>query len=447
MRLLVLDPPGHGLDIAIRAQAAGHQVKLAIKPDEKSKDIGKGFVEVIPDHRPWMRWADLVLCTDNTLYLQDIERHRADGGLVIGPTREHAQWELDRQLGQEVLKKHGIAIAESKTFSDYDQAIAYVKKTMGRFVSKPSGDGNADKALSYCSAGPDDMVFMLERWKKLAKLKTPFILQEFIPGVEIGVAGWFGPGGWNEGWEENFEFKKLMNGDKGVATGEQGTVLRYTKKSKLARKVLQPLTETLEKMQYVGDVDVNCIIDEDGNPWPLEFTTRLGWPAFQLQTALVKGDPVQWLLDLANGVDARPFSLDAICVGVVLSIPDYPYSHATRKEVTGIPVYGIQPGLWQHVHPCEMMMADAPVADREKIVIQPMPATAGDYVLVMTALGETIVEARDLAYRRLKRLEVPNSPMYRTDIGNRLKKQLPQIQAHGYATGMIYSTPQASSMG
>ena len=79
------------------------------------------------------------------------------------------------------------------------------------------------------------MVYMLEKWKRLGKQRD-FHLQEFIPGIEMGVGGWFGPNGWVSGWEENWEFKKLMDGDKGVATGEQGTVLRYVTRSKLAKK-------------------------------------------------------------------------------------------------------------------------------------------------------------------------------------------------------------------
>ena len=100
MRLLLVDPPGHGLDIAIRAQAAGHQVKLAIKDSKKTSSIGLGFVEVVRDHKPWMKWADLVVCTDNSLYLDDLEKHRANGGYAIGPSPEHAKWELDREHGQ-----------------------------------------------------------------------------------------------------------------------------------------------------------------------------------------------------------------------------------------------------------------------------------------------------------------------------------------------------------
>jgi phosphoribosylamine--glycine ligase len=446
MRLLIVDPPGHGLDLAIRAQNAGHQVKLAIRQDEKSKHIGRGFVEVVADFRPWLRWANLIVNTDSSLYLRELDAHRKEGGLIVGPSQEMARWELDRKLGQDVFKKAGIATPASKEFSSYDDAIAHVKKTMARVVSKPCDDANADKALSYCASGPDDMIYMLERWKKTDKLKGSFLLQEFIPGIEMGAGGWFGPHGWNEGWEEDFEFKKLMNGDIGCATGEQGTVLRYVKHSKLAEKVVVPLTRQLEKMGYIGDINVNCIIDEKGNPWPLEFTTRLGWPAFQLQCALVKGDPVEWLYDLATGKDARPFFHDQVAIGVVLSVPDYPYSHATRKEVVGIPLFGITPGLMKHLHPCEMMVGEATCEVGGTLVKCPPPMTAGDYVLTMTATATTVQDARAKVYRRLERVRkrMPSSPMYRTDIGLRLSKQLPKLQSMGYAKGLIFSSQQSS---
>ncbi len=442
MRLLIVDPPGHGLDLAIRAQNAGHEVKLAIRQDEKTKHIGRGLCEVVADHKPWLRWANLIVCTDNSLYLRDLDQHRKEGGLIVAPSQEAASWELDRKLGQDVFRKAGIDIATSKEFHSYDDAISFVKKTMGRFVSKPCDDANADKALSYCSSGPDDMVYMLERWKGADKLKGSFILQEFIPGIEMGAAGWFGPHGWNAGWEECFEFKKLMNGECGPATGEQGTVLRYVRASKLANKILVPLTKQLEKLNYVGDVAVNCIIDAKGKPWPLEFTMRLGWPAFQLQCALLRGDPVEWLYDLATGKDARPFFLDQLAIGVVLSVPDYPYSRLTRKEVVGIPLLGVTPGLMKDLHPCEMMAGEAYCEAAGALIKMPTLMTAGDYVLVMTSLGATVQDARGKVYKRLERIKkrMPGSPMYRTDIGLRLSKQLPTLQAMGYASGLTYSS-------
>jgi phosphoribosylamine---glycine ligase len=449
MRVLIVDPPGYGLALAMRAKHYGHEVKHFVRqvgPKEKHKPVGKNISDLVDDFRPWLRWANLVINTDNTLYVRDLQWHRDAGGIVIGASPDTAQWEIDRNLGQSVLRKAGVPVLPSIEFTDYDSAISHVCKTMGRFVSKPTGetDPNQDKALSYVSNGPADMVYMLERWKKLSKLKTPFVLQEFVKGVEMGVAGWFGPHGWNTGFEENFEFKKLMNNDMGVATGEQGTVLRYTRKSKLAEKVLLPLTNQLKKAHYIGDIDVNCIIDEQGNAWPLEFTTRLGWPAFNIQMSLVEGDPIEWMLCLANGIDSKPFLLDKVAVGVVLSLPDYPYSKATLKEVAGIPIYGIKPGTWRWLMPQEMQMGEGPCEVGGQVCKAPIPMTAGDYVLVMTAHGNTVQEARDLCYRRLDRLKMPNSPMYRTDIGSRLARQLPEIQKHGYASNFLFSTPPDS---
>lgn len=442
MRLLIIDPQGAALDFALRAAKAEHKVKLFVRQTEKTKHIGRGFVDVVEDFHPWMNWADLIFHADNTKYLREFETLRLMGVPIVGASPETADWELDRHKGQSILKSVGVPVPACQEFNDYDDAIAYVKKENRRFVSKPSGD--ADKALSYVAKTPADMVYMLERWKKLGKLKSPFILQDFIPGCEMAVGGWFGPGGFNAGWCENFEFKKLMDGDMGVSTGEQGTVLRYVRRSKLARLVLEPLIDALEKERYVGYIDVNCIIDDKGNPWPLEFTMRPGWPTFNIQQRLHTGDPVEWLMRLAMGKDARNILLDQIAIGVVLSVPDYPYSHLTRKEVVGSPIYGMTEGMWERVHPCEMMMGEAPVDRNGAIVTEPVPVTAGDYVLVASAVGMTVYEAKQKAYRTLKRLTVPNSPMYRTDIGDRLAKQLPEIQAMGYATGLQFSTSQDS---
>lgn len=785
MRALVIDPNGEGgLDVAIRAQAAGHQIKYFVRQADKTKHIGRGLVDLVEDWRMYFHWADLVVITGNDVYIRDLEnlsRHHRNVA-VIAAGQEAAHWEIDRQAGQALLRKHGIATLPSKEFSDYDAAIAHVKKHDKRFVSKPAGD-EADKSLSYVSKSPADMVYMLERWKKLGKLKGSFVLQDFVSGIEMGTAGWFGPGGWNEGWEENFEFKKFMNDDLGVATGEQGcysadtevlteagwkqwpdittddklatldggklkfeypskvvcydyngfmyhwlnrsidilvtpnhnmyvagqsssrngnpkfkfvsadkctesqyrllrtipdneqatdergpfiipgrsrngkhqrscdpihvrfrewcwflgfwfaegnatyntvflaqshkeksdkawsmlkhlpfkikrdgngfrihnkalaqllrpfgrsyekripqyikdahpadiywfiegfalgdahtqdngsrafftsnpgladdlqelmlrcgrlgiiaqkkakirnsyiagrqifqrrpayviwerarktrswldkrdlervsyqgkvycatvkshllfvrrngkplwcgnTVMRYVRSSKLARKMLVPLTETLEKTGYVGDIDVNCIIDDKGQAWPLEFTCRLGWPAFHLQNALQQGDPLEWLRDLATGKDSRSMLMDKVAVGVVLSIPDYPHSHLTHKEVIGVPIYGLSEALWKHWHPCQMMLADSvPNVIDGRHIRMPMPVTAGDYVGVMTAVADTVKGAALTCYRRLGKLVVPNNAQWRSDIGKRLIKQLPMLQKHGYAMAMEY---------
>jgi phosphoribosylamine--glycine ligase len=433
MRILVMDDGAESLDWSLRCIEEGHQVKWYCT-DKQTPYVGKNMVERVEDYTDWYKWADLIFYTGNTKWMDAAEQWKKQGWPVIVASKESAEWETDRKKGQDVLKAAGIETIPTHEFTECDAAIKFVRKTMKRYVSKPNS--STDKSLSYCAKTPEDMIYMLERWKKIGKLKDSFVLQEFIPGIEMAVAGWFGPGGFNQGWEENWEFKKLMNDDLGVATGEQGTVLRFVKNSKLADLVLKPLEDQLAKDGFIGNVDVNCIIDKHGTPWPIEFTMRPGWPTFNIQQALHKGDHAEWLMDLWEGKDAKNWILDKIAVGVVMSIPDYPYSKKPREEVTGIPIYGDLKKPC--IHLCQCQMGQAPMNVLGKIVTRPCVTTAGDYLLVVSGTGDTVSEAKQSAYRELKLLSVPNSPMYRTDIGNRLKKQLPELQKHGFAMGMIY---------
>jgi phosphoribosylamine--glycine ligase len=338
-----------------------------------------------------------------------------------------------------VFRKAGIAVPPYRSFKSYDDAIAYVKKHDQPFVSKPSGRCD-DKAMSYVAKTPADLVYMLERWKRAGKRTgEEFILQEKIEGVEFAVGAWFGPGGFVEEWEENFEHKKLFPGNLGPNTGEMGTVSRWVKRSKLANQVLKPIEPFLERVGFVGCVDVSVIVDEEGQPYPLEFTTRGGWPALNLECAAWDCDFVEFFAGLAQGRPPKKVhKLDAVVVGVVLALPDFPYSHATRKEVVGVPIYGITPRVERHVHFAQAAMGEAPCQGDAGIVPQPIHVSAGDYVAIVTGEGATVTAARRAAYGHIKQISMPNSPFYRNDIGGRLAKDLPKLQAHGYALGLDY---------
>jgi len=438
MNILLIDSQSCFLDFAIRCREAGHNIRWFVGPNKDfSRSLtGLGFNMRVPSWEPHMRWADLIVLSDNAKYLHDLESYRNKGFPIFGPNKEVASWELNRKKGQEVLAKHGIEIIPAASFRNYDKAIAYVKSTMKRYVSKPNGD--ADKALSYVSKSPADLVFMLEKWKKNGKLKDEFFLQEFRPGIEVAVGGWMGLNGFSQWWCENFEHKKLMNDDKGVNTGEMGTVIKYVQESRLADYLLKPLEAELIRQGYTGYIDVSAIIDKNGRIWPLEFTSRPGWPLFQIQQEVHRGDPAEWMLDALNGEDTFNPSTD-ISVGVVVAMPDFPYSRITKKECYGYPVYGVDnPSIRKHVHPAECAWDKAPAEENGKIVEKEMLVTAGDYVLICTGSASTVEEAKEKAYKIVEKVELPNSPIYRTDIGCRLEKQLPELQRLGFCTEWKY---------
>lgn len=448
MKILIVDTGAEALDWAMRCIEWGHDVVwFTAKRDDRSKEtVGEGIVPRLYDldvvRKKKLGWADLIFLTDNTKYTDMLEPFRKDGYPIFGPSPEASELELDRALGQRAMKDAGLQILPSTGFHDYQAAARYVEKHQTYLVSKPSGE--ADKALSYVADDAASLQYMLERWEKNDKYrhdahKHGFILQEKVKGVEFAVGGWFGPGGWCQWWYENFEYKKLMAGDLGPNTGEMGTLSMYVKKSKLADIALKPLTKLLHQLEYVGFLDISGMIDAAGGFWPFEFTCRPGWPTFHNQIATHVGDPARWMVDLLAGNDTLQVLEDTACVSVVVAIPDFPYSKITKKQLTGIPLYGANDR--GHVHLSEVMMGEnVPVQFGDKIVRMPHYVTCGDYIAVVTGTGETVKGARRSAYAAVKKIRMPNDPFYRPDIGGgRVVAGIPEIQRHGFARGFVLS--------
>ncbi|KAF3997555.1 hypothetical protein [Glaciimonas immobilis] len=435
MNILLIDVGGNFLDLALKCKNAGHAVKWFLAPDKSGKrlPIGDGLgIERIYDWKKWMRWGEVIITSDNTRYIAMLEPYRKYGYPIFGCNMAGAEMELDRSVGQKVFKDHGVQIMDYKTFHDYDSAEAFVKKTMKRYVSKPSAD--VDKALSYVSKSPADMIAMLRRWKKIGRAKAPFILQEFRPGIELAVGGWIGPKGFSGALNINIENKKFLNGDLGCNTGEQGTTIIPIKTDKLAKEVLFPCTEHLMKIGYVGYVDVAVIIDKDG-AWPLEWTMRYGYPHSQIISTLNKGDPVTWIADLMHGYDSLELTQQVVS-GVVVTMGDFPYNNIPREQLCGVPIYCDTSD--ENLHPCEIMAGTAPTMAGNKVVDLPCWTSAGNYLFVATGVAPTISGSLKRAYETIEKVEVPNSIGYRTDITAKFKKQLPELQKMGYATGLTY---------
>ena len=438
MRVLIIDAEGLGLDFALRCAAADHDVRWALSSKRKTK-TGQGFrgFTMVDDWRQSMGWArdGLIITTGNAKYMRDLDRFRDLGFRVFGPTERSAALEIDRALGMAEMTKVGIEVPPYHEFKSLKDAEAFARKSDKAYAFKTLGS-EEDKALSYVASDPADMVGWLQRQQKLGmKLKGPCMLQEKIDMLaEVGVSGWFGPEGFlPEKWQICFEHKKLMVGENGPNTGEQGTICQYVEADRMAEEMLKPMENYLLKAGHRGDFAIGCGIDKAGKAWPFEFTARLGWPAFYIQVASHRGDPAQWMRDLLDGEDTLRVSRD-VGIGVVCAQPRYPYNDSDPKMVEGVPISGCEE-VWADLHPAEMMMGRGPKMDDGKVVDGPVCQTAGEYVLIMTALGDTVEKARNRVYRSIRQVSFPNM-MFRTDIGEKVIKALPALHGFGYAKEM-----------
>jgi len=207
----------------------------------------------------------------------------------------------------------------------------------------------------------------------------------------------------------------------------------YTTRSKLSRDVLDPLEGYLRSIGHTGDVDVNCIVDEKGKAWPLEFTCRLGWPAFYIMCAQ-HAEPCEWMRDALQGKDSLVVS-EQVFVGVLMAQPKFPYKGGQKDEFTGIPIQGITEKNWDHLHLIAAAAGKGVKMENGKPVEGDTFTTTGEYVLVVSASGETLKRARKQAYDIIDEINVPNR-IVRDDIGEKFEKQIPQLQAHGFAQGV-----------
>ena len=432
-----MDSVGEMLPCCIRCVKAGHSVRLYLAK-ENHPETADGFrgVEKVDNWLSSVKWADLIVPSGNHQFMAKIDSLRKQGARVFGPSVASADLEIQREKGMSLLEDHDIEVPEYQTFKTLDEAESHVRERGQRFVFKTLGDED-DKSLSYVSKTPADMVARLQRWKRLGMApKGPVMLQEVIDGVEFAVSRWVGSEGFVGPYNENFEFKKLLAGNCGPNCGESGTVMKYVSSSALGEEVLAPLEDALVEMGHLGDIDVNCIVDKSGKAWPLEFTTRLGWPAFNIMLASHRGDPVQWMYDACEGRDALQAS-PQVAAGVVISQPDYPHSKFTKAEIADIPVYGITNENRKHIAPQAIKMSVMPDMEGEKIVDREIWTTTGDYLAVVTGLGKTVKQACERAYETVKQIHIPNM-QYRNDIGEKLEKELPELQKHGYAEEFKY---------
>jgi phosphoribosylamine---glycine ligase len=438
LNILIIDQDSVGLAFAWRCAMAGHQIRWWMeKKDGYNSKVGDGFHRNITKIENWVgsaKWADLIFTTSNGSQIDKLDAMRRRGiNTIFGPSQASADLEIKRGLGMEFLEKHGVEVPEYKIFNSLKEAEKHIMETGETYVFKTLGD-NDDKSLSYVGKSPADLIARLQRWQKLGMNPGgQVMLQKVVKGTEFAVSMCMGKNGWLKPVNEGFEHKKLMPGNYGVNTGEMGTVAKYVTESKLADDILRPLGDALRKLGHIGFCDLNCIIDEKGKVWPLEFTNRPGWPIFNLMLAATKGDPAQWMVDALNGEDTHNVTYETGII-VLGCQPNFPFGGLSQKELTGTPVYGVTKKNSEFIQPQGVMIENLPTMENDEIVTRPIWATAGDYLFGVTGFGRDTVTASKRAYGTMDELHVPNL-IVRNDIGGKTAKEVQTLQKNGFATG------------
>jgi len=408
-------------DMYLRLVDRGHEVRVHMS-DPESTGVMENMLEFTPDWRrelDWIRAAgkDGIILFETAAEGVAQDELRSDGYNVIGGSGLGDRLEADRAYGQKVLEEFGIQSAATHHFEDFDSAMTFVRQTRRRYVLKLNGTvwSPTSTYTGQLESG-EDMLAVLRstrnRWP--AGEAVSFILMEHLKGVEVGVGAFFNGREFLKPANLDWEHKRFFPGDLGELTGEMGTVVTYRGAERIFDATLGRLESLLRSSGYCGYINLNTIVNDAGI-WPLEFTCRFGYPGFPILDSLHLDRWDELFARMVSRQDTYIRTSDGFSVGVVITVPPFPYSTRYEELGKGMPISfdGEMTGDDRDaIHYGEVTKCDGQIV------------TAGmiGYIAVVTGVGDTIAAARESCYRVARKIVIPNA-RYRNDIGEKLMRE------------------------
>ena len=296
---------------------------------------------------------------------------RQNGVAVFGPSASAARIEGSKAFAKDVLRAAGVPMAETMSIA---RAPCVIK-----------ADGLASGKGVFVCHTPEEVDAALVA---VAALGEEFVIEELLDGPEVSLfALCDGRRALPIGAAQ--DFKRIGDGDTGPNTGGMGAyspVAGIPDVDSLVAQVHQPVLDELARRgsPFIGCLFAGLMLTPE--PKVLEFNARFGDPETQVLMARWQGDLVGPLSAAAHGdLGGAPIELSGeSAVTVVVAGPDYPAS----SDYAGAPIAGID-----EAEQTGALVFHGGTAMRDGHVV-----TNGGRILSVTALGNSIREARERAY-------------------------------------------------
>ena len=431
IRFNVISETGDGSGFSIRLKDEGYPVRLWIR-NQDAKSIADRMVEKAGDLEDLLYDADPerdVFLFDTTGNGVIADYLGSEGYAVLGGSVLADRLERDRTFGYEVMSQAGIELPETKSFIDFDEAIAFVEKnSTRRWVYKPSKQ-LGDLSASHVAADAEDLIEHLRNVQHEVEIADPqFELQEFEVGTALSTELWFSRGELIEPLvNHTLERKELMDGDIGPSGGCTGNLTWLCAGCEACRLARQ-LSEFAQAVTYHGPLDINTIVTETGI-YGLEFTPRLGYDAGPtLLWEILQGSVGEFFSAAARGEITGLELGEGFAGGVRVTIPPWPTEKFTAEE--NVPIRGLsakdeKAAYWYNVK-----------KDSDDRLV-----TAGGWGIVglFTGYSPDPGGAMAKAVNPIRSLKLKNK-QYRTDLGQVFAQDLSQLESLGVeiATHVIH---------
>ncbi|RBW48992.1 phosphoribosylamine--glycine ligase [Marinobacter sp. F3R11] len=331
---------------------------------------------------------------------------------VFGPSAGAAQLEGSKAFTKDFLARQKIPTASYGNFTDVDEALAYVREQGAPIVVKADGlAAGKGVIVAMTLEEAENAIRDMLAGNAFGEAGSRVVVEEFLDGEEASFIVMV-DGEHVLPMATSQDHKRVGDGDTGPNTGGMGAyspapVVTPEVHQRIMDEVIYPTVRGMaaEGHPYKGFLYAGLMIDTSGAPKVIEFNCRFGDPETQPILLRMKSDIVGLCQAAIDGELNQCNSEwdERAAVGIVLAAGGYPGSYNKGDVISGLPETETEGEKAFH--------AGTALEGNEVV-------TSGGRVLCATALGNTVTEAQQRAYKLAGKIRWDGA-FYRKDIAYR----------------------------
>jgi phosphoribosylamine---glycine ligase len=339
-----------------------------------------------------------VIGPDDPLAAGIVDLFVAEKLRVFGPGKAAAQLEASKIFAKELMKAEKIPTAAARTFSSSDDALRYCAEVTMPVVIKADGLAlGKGVIMAHDRAAARQAVRAMMEERVFGDAGRRVIIEELLRGSECSVHALVSG--------ESFrmigtarDHKRALDGDRGPNTGGMGAVSpadnwNAERENEFDVQVMRPLLSILSKraIQYHGLLFPGLMVTDNGLR-VLEFNCRFGDPETQAILPRIRSDLIPLLAASIDGkLENLQIEIDSrVSVTVILASGGYPGKYETGKRIFGLERAAKRPDV--HIFHAGTRREGGDIV------------SAGGRVLAVTALSQSIDQARAEAYSAIEEI-------------------------------------------
>ena len=333
-----------------------------------------------------------------------VDAFRAAGLKIFGHTQAATAIESSKEFAKKLMDKYGIPTAAYRSFSDYEEALAYVSARPFPAVLKYDGLA-AGKGVVIAQDLDEAKAALADMLLDHSFGAGRVVVEDFLTGPEFSFLC-FVDGSRVYPMPLSQDHKRAFDGDKGPNTGGMGayTGLPFITPEDREFAYKEILCKTAQAMVAEGlplsGVLYGGLMKTPQGIKVIEFNARFGDPETEVVLPLLKSDIYDIFEGVATGREvSEPVWSDGVTLGVVLASKGYPGHYEKGFAIEGL------------------SQVEAQVYHMGTAIRDGKVFTNGGRVLMVVSGGKDLADAREKVYAQVRKISCDNL-FYRNDIAH-----------------------------